>query len=116
MTPNEIRFQIMSQVTEDVTGLWELAATTQAPAIDELIQVLAALIQERLVTIYRGTSFTSEETALPASAARNAILDKRFWDWSAPNKGPHLRAFATPRGRDWYFGQRKQATGARLAS
>jgi len=116
MTPNEIRFQIMSQATEDLTGLWELAATQRAPAIDELIDVLSALIQERLVTVYRGTQFASEETALPMTSARREIRNKRFWDWSAPEHGPHLRVFATPRGRDWYLAQRRPSADARLVS
>jgi len=116
MTRNTIRFRIMSQATEDLTGLWELAAAPRAPAINELIDALSTLIQERLVSVYRGTQFTSEETALPVLAARKEIHDKRFWDWSAPERGPHLRVFATPKGRDWYFAQRKPPADARLVS
>ena len=106
----------MSQATEDLTGLWELAAAPGPPAVDELIGTLSSLIQERLVTVYRGTHFTSEETALPVLAARKEIRDQRFWDWSAPERGPHLRVFATPKGRDWYFAQRKLPADARLVS
>jgi len=116
MKPDAVRFRIMSQATEDLTGLWELAGAPQAPHIDELIDAISSLIQEQLVTIYRGTDFTSEETELTAPAARKAIRDKRFWDWSAPEHGPHLRVFATAKGQDWYFAQRKPPSDARLAS
>ena len=116
MTPDTTRFQIMSQATEDLTGLWELAAAPQAPGVDELIAVLSSLIQERLVTVYRGTDFTSEETTLTIPAARKEVRDKRYWDWSAPERGPHLRVFATPQGRNWYLAQQKPAAAARLVS
>jgi hypothetical protein len=114
MTPTAIRRRIMSQVTEDLTGLWELPATEGAPGVDDLIAVLADLIRRNLVTIYTGTRFASEETPLPATAAQKAIRDKHFWDWSAPERGPHLRALATPAGRAWYFGQGRgtQSTAA----
>ena len=105
MTPSEIRRRIMSQMTEDLTGLWELPATPGAPGVDELIAVLSDLIRKNLVTVYTGTHFASEETPLPTAAAQKAIRDKRFWDWSAPEHGPHLRAVATTAGRAWYFGQ-----------
>jgi hypothetical protein len=116
MTPNEIRFQIMSQATEDLTGLWELAGSQRAATVDELIDVLSSLVQDRLVAVYRGTRFASEEIALPSNAARREIRNKQFWDWSAPEQGPHLRVFATPRGHDWYFGQRKPPADAWLVS
>ena len=116
MTPNKIRFQIMSQATEDLTGLWELAGTQQDVVVDELIDVLSSLVQQRFVAVYRGTRFASEEIALPVTAARREIRNKQFWDWSAPEHGPHLRVFATPRGRDWYFGHRKPPADARLVS
>jgi hypothetical protein len=116
MTQDATRFRIMSQATEDLTGLWELAAAPRAPDIDELIEALSSLVQERLVTVYRGTHFTSEETPLSVLAARKEIRDKRFWDWSAPERGPHLRVFATPKGRDWYFAQRQTAADTRLVS
>jgi hypothetical protein len=116
MTRNETRMRIMSQATEDVTGLWELAAMPRSPAIDELIGELASLIQDGLVTVYRGTQFASEETALPAPAARKEIRNRKFWDWSAPERGPHLRLFATPSGRDWYFAQRTPPVDTRLVS
>jgi hypothetical protein len=116
MTPTEIRRRILSQATEDITGLWELPAAPGAPGADELLPVLSDLVREDLITIHTGTKFESEETAIPASAAQAAIRDVRFWDWSAPENGPHLRASATPAGRDWYFGQREDGPTARLAS
>jgi hypothetical protein len=116
MTPDEIRFRIMSQATEDLTGLWELAAAPRAPDLDELIGVLSGLIQERLISVYRGTLFASEETTMAAPAARKEIRNKRFWDWSAPERGAHLRVFATPKGRDWYFAQRKPSADAGMVS
>jgi hypothetical protein len=116
MTPDEICFQIMSQATEDLTGLWELAGAQRAATVDELIDVLSSLVQERLVAVHRGTRFASEEITLPTTSARREIRNKQFWDWSAPVHGPHLRVFATPRGRDWYFGQRKPPADARLVS
>lgn len=114
MTPTEIRRRIMSQMTEDLTGLWELPATPGSPDVDELIVVLSDLIRTNLVTVYSGTLFASEETRLPAAAAQKAIRDKRFWDWSAPERGSHLRVLATPTGRAWYFGQGRdtQSTAA----
>lgn len=105
MTADDIRFRIMSQATEDFTGLWELAAARGAPAVDDLVAVLEALIREGLVAIYSGTRFASEEQILPAEQASLAIRDRRFWNWTAPDKGPHLRAFATAAGSDWYFAQ-----------
>ena len=116
MARDATRFRIMSQATEDFTGLWELAAAPTAPAVDELIGALSSLVQERLVIVYRGVHFTTEETPLPVLTARKDIRDKRFWDWSAPERGPHLRVFATPKGRDWYFAQRKPSADARLVS
>jgi hypothetical protein len=116
MTLNEIRFQIMSQATEDFTGLWELAGAERAATVDELIDVLSSLVQERLVAVYRGTHFASEEITLPTTSARIEIRNKQFWDWAAPEQGPHLRVFATPRGRDWYLRQRKPPADARLVS
>ncbi len=112
MTPTDIRRRILSQTTDDTTGLWELAATPGAPGVEELIAVLSDLSREGLVTISTGTRFESEETALPVSAAQAAIGDTRFWDWSAPEHGEHVRAFATPAGRDWYFesGHRRLAS------
>jgi hypothetical protein len=109
MTPTEIRRRIMSQTTEDLTGLWELPATQGAPGVDELIAVLSDLIRKDFITVYIGTRFESEETSLPAAAAQKAIRDKRFWDWSAPERGRHLRALATPAGRAWYFRQGREA-------
>jgi hypothetical protein len=116
MTSIEIRRRIMSQMTEDITGLWELPATEGVPGVEALIAVLSELIREGLVTVYSGTEFESEETPLPVAAALGAIRDRRFWDWSAPERGRHLRALATPAGRDWYFGQRQDTAGSRLAS
>jgi hypothetical protein len=116
MTPNEIRFQIMSQATEDLTGLWELAGTQRAAAVDELIEVVSSPVQQRFVAVYRGTHFASEEIALPVTAAPREIRNKQFWDWAAPEHGRQLRVFATPRGRDWYFGQRKPPAATRLVS
>jgi hypothetical protein len=116
MTQDAIRLRIMSQATEDFTGLWELAAAPQAPELDKLIDIVSGLIQERLVSVYRGTNFTSEETALTVPAARKEIRDKRFWDWSAPDHRVHLRVFATPKGREWYFGQRNPSADARMVS
>ncbi len=109
MTPTEIRRHIMSQATEDLTGLWELPATAGAPGVDELITVLSDLISRNLVTVYTGIRFASEETLLPAATAQKAIRDQKFWDWSAPERGPHLRVLATPAGRAWYFGQERDA-------
>jgi hypothetical protein len=106
----------MSQATEDLTGLWELAAAPKAPDIDRLIEELTSLIQERLVTVYRGTQFASEEAALTVAAARKAIRDKQFWDWSAPERGAHLRVFATRKGRDWYISQPRPPADAGLVS
>jgi hypothetical protein len=110
MTSIEVRRRIMSQMTEDVTGLWELPATQGAPGIDELIAVLSELIGEELVTVYSGTKFDSEERPLPVSTALAAIRDSRFWEWAAPERGPHLRAVATPAGQDWYFGHRQDGS------
>jgi hypothetical protein len=116
MTRNETRLRIMSQATEDVTGLWELTATPHSPAIDDVIDVLSTLIRDGLVAVYRGTQFASEETLLPAPAARKEIRNRNFWDWSAAESGPHLRVFATPRGRGWYFAQGKPPADTRLVS
>lgn len=110
MTSIELRRRVMSQMTEDITGLWELSATRGAPGIDELIAVLSELIGEDLVTVYSGTEFESEEAPLPVSTAMAQIRDRSFWEWSAPERGVHLRVFATPAGRDWYFGQRQDGT------
>jgi hypothetical protein len=110
MTLIELCRRIMSQMTEDHTGLWELPATRGAPGVDDLIAVLSDLIGEGLVAVYSGTEFDSEETPLPASAALAAIHDRRFWEWSAPERGSRLRAFATPAGRNWYFGLHRNAT------
>ena len=107
MTSDAVRLRIMYQATEDLTGLWELAAAPQAPGLDELIAAVSSLVDDRLVTVYRGTQFVSEEAALGAAAARRELRDKRFWDWSAPERGAHLRLFATPKGRAWYFSQRQ---------
>jgi hypothetical protein len=90
----------MSQMTEDLTGLWERPATRGAPGVDELISVLPDLIAQNLAAVYPGTEFDSEATPLPASAALAALHDRRCWQWSAPERGSHLRAFATPAGRD----------------
>ena len=105
---DDTRLQIMSQATEDFTGLWELAAARGAPAVDDLVPVLEALVRDGLVAIYCGTRFSSEEKILPAEQACTAIRDRRFWDWAAPDKGPHLRAFATATGSNWYFAQRRK--------
>lgn len=99
----------MSQTTEDLTGLWELAATAGAPEVDKPIAVRSDLIRRNLVTVYTGTSFAPEETALPAATAQKAIRDRKFWDWSALEHGPHLRVLATSAGRAWYFGQGRDA-------
>jgi hypothetical protein len=116
MTSIEVRRRIMSQMTEDLTGLWELPATKDAPAVDDLIAVLSDLIGEDLVTVYSGTGFGAEETPLPVSAALAAIRDHRFWEWSAPESETHLRAFATPAGRDWYFGLSHDVPASRRVS
>jgi hypothetical protein len=116
MTPDAIRFQIVSQATEDFTGLWELAAATRAPDPDKLIGVLSGLIQERLINVYRETVFASEETALAIPAARKEIRDKSFWDWSAPEHGTHLRVAATPKGRDRYLAHQKPSADAGTVS
>lgn len=110
------RLKILSQATEDFTGLWELAPTAEPASLEEVIQVLGGLIRERLVTVYRGTDFASEETALATSAAVEAVHDKHFWDWKAPDSGAHLRIFATPKGRDWYLAHAAPSSAARLAS
>jgi len=44
MTLDSTHFRIMSQATEDFTGLWELTGTSHAADFDELINVLSALI------------------------------------------------------------------------
>ena len=108
MTPGEIRQRILSQTTEDYTGLWELAAVPEAPELDELVAELSALVRRNLVAVYQGTTFSSEELQLPAAAAQQAIRDPAFWQWSAPERGSHLRALATPAGRAWYFGQTRR--------
>jgi hypothetical protein len=105
MTPTEIRRRILSQATEDLTGLWELPATPGALGFDELVTERSGLIGEEMITIYAGTNFASEEIALPVSDALTAIRDPRFWNWSAPEHGPHLRALAKPAGRAWYMSE-----------
>ena len=116
MTGNDTSLNIMSQATEDMTGLWELAALSQSPTVDALIAVLTTLVGEGLVAVYRGTEFASEEVALSAPDARAAIRDGRFWDWSAPDHGPHLRIFATPQGQKWYQEHFGSPADTRLAS
>ena len=111
MTDKDIRFRLLSQTTEDFTGLWELAATRGAPPIEDLIPILDALVRDGLVAIYSGTRFSAEEQILPAERARAEIRDRRFWDWSAPEQGLHLRAVATAAGGDWYLAQTR--SGAR---
>ena len=93
MTLNEIRFQIMSQATEDFTGLWELAGAERAATVDELIDVLSSLVQERLVAVYRGTHFASEEITLPTTSARREIRNKQFWIGPHPSKD-HIFGFS----------------------
>ncbi len=109
MTSDAIRLRILSQATEDLTGLWELAAAPEAPSLDRLIAAVSSLAEERLIAVFRGTRFASEEQELETAAARRELRDKRFWDWSAPERGPHLRVFATPKGREWYFSQGQAA-------
>jgi len=116
MTPQDIRLQIMSQATEDFTGLWELAGAQPDTEMDGLVSAVATLIRERLVTVYRGTNFTKEDARLAATIAEREIRKPGFWEWSAPERGPHLRLIATDRGRDWYFAQRQVPAVARLVS
>ena len=101
----QLRKQIFDLLTEDYYGLWELTGLAEAPPIDELIHVLDGMIEERMVEIYIGSKFASEERILGEDEARRAIQNRAYWDWAAPEKGEHLRAFATRSGADWYFGQ-----------
>jgi hypothetical protein len=103
MTDDQIRYDILDLLTEDYYGLWELAGLASAPPVDELIRVLDGLIRDGLVEIYIGTKFTSEEQVLSADKAHRAIQDRAFWEWSAPKRSDHIRAFATRAGTDWYF-------------
>jgi hypothetical protein len=77
---------------------------------------LSSLIRHGYVTVYRGTSFVSEETDLALPAALREIQDKRFWDWPAPQGGTHLRVFAAPKGCEWYMSQPKLPSAAGAAS
>jgi len=107
MTDDSARVQILSQLTEDLTGLWELAATPAAPAMGVLISELDSLIDAEMVAIYSGTEFASEEIRLDKAQSHAAIRNRNFWDWDAPEKGPHIRALATQAGVDWYYAQRQ---------
>ena len=104
MTDDQIRYQILDLLTEDYYGLWELAGSAGAPPVDELIRVLDGLIRDGLVGVYLGSKFSSEERLLSAKKARRAIQDRAFWEWSAPERGEHIRALATHTGADWYLG------------
>jgi hypothetical protein len=106
MIDNRIREQILELLIEDYYGLWELTGVPSKPSVDELIGVVDQLIQDGLAEIYVGSKFASEERVLNESEARQAIRDRNYWDWSAPSKGNHLRAAATPSGADWYRGRR----------
>jgi hypothetical protein len=106
MTDDQIRYDILDLLTEDYYGLWELAGLASAPPVDELIRVLDGLIRDGLVEIYVGSDFASEERVLSAEKAQRAIRDRAFWEWSAPERGEHVRGFATRAGDDWYFGRK----------
>jgi len=106
MTDEQIRYRILDLLTEDYYGLWELAGVAGAPPVDELIPVLDGLIKDGLVGIYIGSKFSAEEQMLSAGEAHRAIQNRAFWEWSAPERGDHIRAFATRAGADWYFGSR----------
>jgi len=106
MIDTELRRKILDLLIEDYYGLWELTGLPDAPPVDELIRVLDGLVQDGLVEIYIGSNFSSEERMLTEAAGRRAIQDRAFWEWSAPERGEHLRAFATRAGADWYFSHR----------
>jgi hypothetical protein len=108
MIDNQIREQILEPLIEDYYGLWELTGVAGEPSVDELIPVVDQLIRDGLAEIYVGSKFASEESKLNEDEARRAIRDRTYWDWSAPAKGDHLRAAATPSGADWYRGRRAQ--------
>jgi hypothetical protein len=103
MTDDQLRYRILSQLTEDYTGLWELAKTETAPRLDELIRVLDGMIKDGLVDLFKGASFSSEERVLPPPQARELIKNRAFWEWSAPERGEHIRALATRAGTKWYM-------------
>jgi hypothetical protein len=105
--------RIMSQLTEDMTGLWELAGTGQAPPIDILMNELDRLVARRFVSVWSGTKFASEERKMPRAEARAAIRNPAFWEWSAPKRGSHIRVIATPAGMAWYFSQADAEEGVR---
>ena len=109
MTDDQVRHRFLSQLTEDYTGLWELTGTTGLPPLGELIRILDGLVKDGLVGIYVGSKFTSEERMLSADEARRSIHNQAFWEWSAPERGEHIRAFATPSGADLYIGNRSQS-------
>lgn len=66
------------------------------------------MVEEGLVEVYLGSDFSSEERMLPADEARRSIHDRAFWEWSAPERGAHIRALASRAGADWYLGRHRE--------
>lgn len=93
---------ILDLAEDDYTGLWELiwrARTTMADdragdLLERLRSELETLIQERKVSLFRGTKFTGEEQ--PISAADVPVLLATPGAWEPPAiDEPHLRVLAT---------------------
>lgn len=107
----------LSRITEDETGIWELAdeAMNQLPHVPEETRLLLAqygldlLIDRAFVSMARGQPFAAT-TVLEASAARTAIADAA--NWSAPRCDHHITLMlgVTETGRSFYFSGKKLQT------
>jgi hypothetical protein len=100
---------ILDLAVEDYTGLWELVwrvrtvspSRSEDEARSEAMRTTRQLIEEGLLDLYSGISFTGEQERLDSSDAR-AVLDN-VENWAAAESGaPHYRIAATIAGEAAY--------------
>lgn len=109
MIAMNLKRSILDMAVDDFTGLWEIAwrARSLMPeAGEEEIQLTATqqardLVEQDLLALFRGVSFTGEEVQLSRDESLTAVSDRG--EWAPPEAGAvHLRVAATEAGEKAY--------------
>jgi hypothetical protein len=102
---------ILDLAVEDFIGLWEVVAAMRDlfPGKNEselrgiAFSVVRQLLEDGLITFYRGREFGGEEVILQPEEAHHVLSKDSNWEWNAPTLPEHIRLIATDKGDEAYY-------------